>query len=162
MRFKHYLYAVAILATLGMSTTACDDDDNNDITAVPGDDNNGGNGDSTEGANFTVSGDVYGTWEAGSVVGVTGHITVPEGQSLTIEEGVTVVFPTEGVGTNHVPVEFIVKGNLYCKGTADAPVLMTIPEAERTTANIHNADHEWGGIVAYESCEEMLIDHTII
>ena len=26
MNFKHYLYAVAMLATLGMSTTACDDD----------------------------------------------------------------------------------------------------------------------------------------
>lgn len=162
MRFKHYLYAVAMLATLGVSTTSCDDDDEDEIAVVPDGGDDDANGDSTEGANFTVSGDVSGVWEAGSVVGVTGHITVPEGQSLTIEEGVTVVFPTEGVGTNHVPVEFIVKGNLYCKGTADAPVLMTIPEAERTTANIHNADHEWGGIVAYESCEEMLIDHTII
>ena len=146
MNFKHYLYAIAMLATLGMSTTACDDEEEAPVQTPPP----------------ASNGEVSGTWKAGSVINVTDHITVPEGKSLTIEEGVTIVFTTEGVGTNRVPVEFIVKGNLYCKGTAENPILMTIPEEERTTANIHNADHQWGGIVAYESCEEMLIDHTII
>ena len=82
------MYAVAMLATLGVSTTSCDDDDEDEIAVVPDGGDDDANGDSTEGANFTVSGDVSGVWEAGSVVGVTGHITVPEGQSLTIEEGV--------------------------------------------------------------------------
>lgn len=164
MKFKHYLYAVAMMATLGTVATACDDDDDNEKTEIGtgGDEGTGGGDGQGTGADITASGEVSGIWQAGSTVNVTGHITVPEGQSLTIEEGVTVVFTTEGVGTNHVPVEFIVRGNLYCKGTAERPVLMTIPEDERTTANIHNADHEWGGIVAYESCEEMLIDHTVI
>ena len=146
MKFKHYLYAVAMLATLGMSTTACDDDEE-----VP-----------VQEEETTNPGEVFGTWEAGRVITVTDHITVPEGKSLTIEEGVTVVFTTEGVSTNRVPVEFIVKGNLYCKGTAEKPIVMTIPEDKRKTENIHNADCQWGGIVAYESCEEMLIDHVII
>ncbi len=160
MRLKHYLYAVALTATLGVSATACDDE-NNDITEQTGVGTEGGTSSVVE-ADTVVSGDVSGTWAAHTVVAVNGHITVPEGSSLTIEEGVEVVFTTEGVGTNHVPVEFIVRGNLYCRGTAENPVLLTIPEDERTTANIHNADYEWGGIVAYESCEEMLIDHTII
>ena len=159
MNFKHYLYAVAMLATLGMSTTACDDDEE---TAPIENEDDETKGDATEGATFTVSGNVSGTWAAGSVVGVTGHIIVPEDSSLTIEEGVTIIFTTDGVGTNRVPVEFEVKGNLYCQGTAEKPILMTIPEEERTTANIHNAEHQWGGIVAYESCEEMLIDHVVI
>ena len=59
-----------------------------------------------------VSGDVSGVWEAGSTVNVTGHITVPEGESLTIEEGVTVIFSDAGVGVNHVAIEFTVDGNL--------------------------------------------------
>lgn len=147
MRLKHYLYAVAMMATLGVTTTACDDD--NESTPVPPPTNDG---------TMTASG----VWPADTVVYVDRHLVVPEGSSLTIEEGVTIIFTTGGTGTNHVPVEFIVRGNLYCKGTAEKPILMTIPEDERTTANIHNADHEWGGIVAYASCEEMLIDHTVI
>ena len=147
MRLKHYLYAVAMMATLGVTTTACDDD--NESTPVPP---------PTDDGTMTASG----VWPADTVVYVDRHLVVPEGSSLTIEEGATIIFTTEGTGTNHVPVEFIVRGNLYCKGTAEKPILMTIPEDERTTANIHNADHEWGGIVAYASCEEMLIDHTVI
>ncbi len=147
MRLKHYLYAVAMMATLGVTTTACDDD--NESTPVPPPTNDG---------TMTASG----VWPADTVVYVDRHLVVPEGSSLTIEEGATIIFTTGGTGTNHVPVEFIVRGNLYCKGTAEKPILMTIPEDERTTANIHNADHEWGGIVAYASCEEMLIDHTVI
>ena len=58
MRFKHYLYAVAMLATLGVSTTSCDDDDEDEIAVVPDGGDDDANGDSTEGANFTVSGDV--------------------------------------------------------------------------------------------------------
>lgn len=147
MRLKHYLYAVAMMATLGVTTTACDDD--NESTPVPP---------PTDDGTMTASG----VWPADTVVYVDRHLVVPEGSSLTIEEGATIIFTTGGTGTNHVPVEFIVRGNLYCKGTAEKPILMTIPEDERTTANIHNADHEWGGIVAYASCEEMLIDHTVI
>ena len=147
MRLKHYLYAVAMMATLGVTTTACDDD--NESTPVPP---------PTDDGTITASG----VWPADTVVYVDRHLVVPEGSSLTIEEGATIIFTTGGTGTNHVPVEFIVRGNLYCKGTAEKPILMTIPEDERTTANIHNADHEWGGIVAYASCEEMLIDHTVI
>ena len=162
MKFKYLFYAVAMMATMGLATTSCSDDDENGIVPPTQTDDDDDKGDPTDGADMVVSGDVSGTWTAGTTVAVTDHITVPEGQSLTIEEGVTVVFTTDGVGSNHVPVEFIVRGNLYCKGSEERPILMTIPEAERTTANIHKVEHEWGGIVAYESCDEMLIDHTII
>lgn len=158
MNFKHYLYGAAMLATLGTVATACDDEEA--INPNPGEETI--HADPEAEADTLVSGNVSGVWAAGTVVAVKNHITVPEGQSLTIEEGVRVVFTTEGVGENHVPVEFIVKGNLYSKGTASNPVVMTIPENERSTANIHNTEHQWGGIVAYESCPEMLIDHTVI
>ena len=158
MNFKHYLYGAAMLATLGTVATACDDEEA--INPNPSEETI--HADPEAEADTLVSGNVSGVWAAGTVVAVKNHITVPEGQSLTIEEGVRVVFTTEGVGENHVPVEFIVKGNLYSKGTASNPVVMTIPEDERSTANIHNTEHQWGGIVAYESCPEMLIDHTVI
>ena len=119
-----------------------------------------GTGDTTDVVTEGISGEVSGVWEAGSVINVTGHITVPEGQSLTIEEGVTVIFSDAGVGVNHTAIEFSVDGNLYCLGTEDAPVLLTVAEELRTPANTFEG--LWGGIVAGATCGEMLIDHTII
>ena len=101
-----------------------------------------------------------GVWEAGSTIQVTSHILVPEDKSLTIEPGVTVVISASGVGVNHVPVEFTVDGNLYCLGTAEQPVRLTVDESLRTEANTFAG--LWGGIVAGATCSEMVIDHTII
>ena len=108
----------------------------------------------------TVSGNVSGIWEAGKTINVNGHITVPAGESLTIEEGVTVIFSDAGVGVNHAAIEFSVDGNLYCLGTEEAPVRLTVAENLRTSANTFAG--LWGGIVAGADCEEMIIDHTII
>lgn len=107
-----------------------------------------------------VEGDVAGIWETGDTVYVDGHIVVPEGDTLIIEPGVHVIFSTEGVGVNHTAIEFSVNGNLYSQGTAENPVLMTVEPNSRTAANTFAG--LWGGIVAGATCEEMLIDHTII
>lgn len=107
-----------------------------------------------------AAGEVSGVWEAGSTVYVDGHIVVPEGESLTIEEGVTVIFSDAGVGVNHTAIEFSVDGNLYCLGTEENPVRLTVAEDLRTADNTFAG--LWGGIVAGATCEEMLIDHTII
>ena len=97
----------------------------------------------------------------GRSAGKEGRITVPEGKSLTIEEGVTVIFNKAGVGVNHVAIEFSVDGSLYCLGSESAPVTLTVDGAESIEED-KKMDGYWGGIVAGESCEEMLIDHTII
>lgn len=143
----------ASAALMSMAFAACNDDD----PAFGGGTGNGNNGQETEEA---VSGEVSGVWEANSIVKVSGHIVVPEGERLVIEEGVRVIFDDRGVGVNHVPIEFTVNGNLYCKGTAENPVLLTVAEEDRTEENIFAG--LWGGIVASESCQEMLIDHTVI
>ena len=80
---------------------------------------------------------------------------------LTIEEGVTVIFNKAGVGVNHVAIEFSVDGNLYCLGSESAPVTMTVNGTD-AIAEEDKMDGYWGGIVAGETCEEMVIDHTII
>ena len=147
MKFNALLVSAAMMV---MTLAACGDND-----PVNPDNNQGGNED-TE----TVEGDVEGTWKANSIILVSGHITVPAGKSLTIEEGVQVIFDDKGVGANHVPVEFTVDGNLYCKGTAENPVLFSVAEENRTKENTFAG--LWGGIVASNSCEEMLIDHTVI
>ena len=73
MKFNALLVSAAMMV---MTLAACGDDD-----PVNPDNNQGGNED-TE----TVEGDVEGTWKANSIILVSGHITVPAGKFLTIEE----------------------------------------------------------------------------
>lgn len=118
-----------------------------------------GNGGPSDGQTQDVT-EAEGVWETGSTIEVASHILVPEGKSLIIEPGVTVVISSSGVGVNHVPVEFTVDGNLYCLGTAEKPVRFTVDESLRTEENTFAG--LWGGIVAGAACSEMVIDHTII
>ncbi|WP_251968522.1 hypothetical protein NEE14_004255 [Parabacteroides sp. AD58] len=154
MKWNAYLISAAIAS---MTLAACSEDDpvnpdnNKPDTETP---------DTETPTEETVEGDVSGVWEANSVIKVSGHIVVPEGESLTIQEGVQVIFDDAGVGANHAPIEFTVDGNLYCEGTAENPIRLTVAEEDRTEANTFAG--LWGGIVASNTCAEMLIDHTII
>ncbi len=92
-----------------------------------------------------VSGQVEGTWEAYTTVTVKGQLEVAEGKSLTIEEGVEVLFNSadaEGTG-----IEFTINGNIYCKGTAEAPIVFSVPTAERKFDNVLNKRNLWGGFM---------------
>lgn len=108
----------------------------------------------------TVSGNAEGVWPKYSTVNVTGHITIPAGKTLTIEEGVEVVISTGGQDANQTKIEWIVDGNLYIQGTPTAPVLISVPSAERTTGNTFK--RLWGGIIGSATCAEMLLDNAII
>ncbi|MCE1198159.1 MAG: Ig-like domain-containing protein [Marinilabiliales bacterium] len=107
-----------------------------------------------------ISGNVSGTWEKNSTINVSGHITVPAGQTLTIEEGVQVIFDDNGVGASHTKIECIVAGKLYCKGTATNPILFSVGSGKRTAANTFGG--LWGGIVGTRECSEMLFSNVIM
>lgn len=102
----------------------------------------------------TVLGEVSGTWAKGSTQLIKGDIIIPEGKSLVIEEGVTVIMDTVA------KPEIIVKGNLYSQGTKEFPVRFTVDPSARTEAK--QFGKLWGGILAAPSCKELLLDHTII
>lgn len=104
--------------------------------------------------NGTVTGEVSGVWKKGSIQLIKGDIIIPEGQTLTIEEGVTVIMDTLA------KPEIIVKGNLYSQGTDAFPVKFTVAENARIPAK--KFGRLWGGILAAPSCAELLLDHTII
>lgn len=104
--------------------------------------------------NGSAIGEVSGTWKRGSIQHITGDIIIPEGQSLTIEEGVTVIMDAVA------KPEIIVKGNLYAEGTQAFPIKFTVEEAFRTQEN--EFGRLWGGILAAPSCTELLLNYTII
>lgn len=154
MNTKHFVLAALCLAA--GTFTACSDDDEPAGNPNPQPQPN------QPSPEVVLQGDtVSGVWTKNSVIKVKGHhLTVPEGKSLTIEPGVTVEFDIDGVGTSHTPIEMIVDGSLYSKGSAEAPIRFTVAEASRTEANAFAG--LWGGIIATEKCPEMLFDHTII
>ncbi len=114
-----------------------------------------------------VSGDVSGTWTTSFVYYVMGDITVPGGDSLTINPGVRVKF-SEGTGLTCY-------GKLKALGTADEHVLFTSREPTPlpgdwsyiTLGTSYNTltyvDYEWatGGINAF-GASGTLIDHLTI
>lgn len=100
-------------------------------------------------------GDVSGVWTKGGTYTIQGHLIIPKGESLTIEEGVTVIMADTSLAT-----EIIVNGNLYCKGTENNPVTFTVSENLRTTDNAMKG--LWGGFLADTSASEILFKHTVI
>jgi len=108
----------------------------------------------TSPGNGTAMGEVSGVWQRGSTQVIKGDVVVPAGKSLIIEEGVTILMDTLA------KPEFIVKGNLYSLGTEQNPVRFTVNELYKTDAK--KFGKLWGGILAAQSCAEMVLDHTII
>lgn len=114
----------------------------------------------TAGDPVTVKGAVEGVWKKYSVINVDGHINVPKGKSLTIEEGVEINISDADQDKNATKIEFIVDGNLYVKGTEEAPVLFSVAPTKRTKDNAFN--RLWGGIIGSQTCGEILLDNAIV
>ena len=102
-----------------------------------------------------ISGQVSGIWTKGKTYIVTGHLEIPEGKSLTIQEGVKVV-----MSDSVIAPEIIIKGNLYCMGTQANPVIFTVPDAWKNEAHLFG--NLWGGMVSAPSSQEVVLQHTIL
>lgn len=111
---------------------------------------------------ISVSGEVSGTWDAYTTVTVTGQLKVPAGKSLTIKEGVEVIFNSSDA--SGAGIEFTVDGNIYCQGTPDEPILFSIPANERQFSNVTDCKNLWGGFMLNNSSAdaEALFEHCII
>ncbi|EHQ25046.1 hypothetical protein Mucpa_0865 [Mucilaginibacter paludis DSM 18603] len=108
----------------------------------------------TTSANGSATGEISGVWAKGSVHEIKGDVIIPEGKTLTIEEGVTVLMDTTA------KPEVIVKGNLYSLGTATNPVKFTVNDQYKTDAK--KFGKMWGGILAATTCAELVLDYTIL
>jgi len=96
-----------------------------------------------------------GVWKKGATYTVNGSITIPKDSSLTIEEGVTVLFADTSKRS-----EIIVDGNLYVMGTAANQVKFTVPDKYKTAGNAMQG--LWGGIIGSPSNTEILILNAVI
>jgi len=103
-----------------------------------------------------LSGEVSGVWEANGTYTITGNVIIPEGESLTIEEGATIIVAGDGLqGTSP---EISLQGSLYCYGTEENRILFTVPEGLRTDANCYTG--LWGGILATSTVQDLVLEYT--
>jgi hypothetical protein len=136
MKFKQIIAAIALTAVVFSGCQKA----NIDVDTTP--------------TNGSAIGEVSGVWAKGSVHEIKGDIIIPEGKTLTIEEGVTVLMDVTA------KPEIVVKGNLYALGTLENPVKFTVSDAYRTAEN--KFGKLWGGILAGPTCAELVLDHTIL
>lgn len=94
MKLKNYLLACTALVAVPFMTACSEEEGLTNNPQTPG------SGDGETGNTIV--------WPADTIVALNNHYTVPEGKSLIIKEGVQIIVNTEGVGANHVPVEFTV------------------------------------------------------
>ncbi|RFS20750.1 right-handed parallel beta-helix repeat-containing protein [Chitinophaga silvatica] len=139
MKTKYLYLVIALVATVTFGCKKA----NIDVDTTPDPTNTG-----------SLHGEVSGIWPKGSVQRVSGDIIVPEGKTLVIEEGVLVIMDTTA------KPEVIVKGDLYSMGTAENPVRFTIEENYRNESK--KFGKQWGGILAAPTCNELLLDNTIV
>ncbi len=103
------------------------------------------------------AGSISGTLVRNTTYIAQGSINVPAGQSLTIPDGVTIIF--DGDGSQGAP-EFSVSGNLYVLGTKSKPVFFTVPVAKQIASNIYSG--LWGGVQAISSAAEVVLQYANI
>ncbi|TVQ51240.1 MAG: hypothetical protein EA362_00650 [Saprospirales bacterium] len=105
-----------------------------------------------------VSGEVSGIWGPNATYTIKGDVVIPEGESLEIREGVTII--VDGDGGQGTSPEINVRGSLYCYGTEDARIIFTVPEERRTVDNIFAG--LWGGIIGTRTTQDMVFEYTDI
>lgn len=112
-----------------------------------------------------LSGTVKGTMLAGKTYNVCGDIFVNTGDTLVIQEGVTVNFTGSSPS---VPVGLGVKGTLLCLGSKEKPILITYPGVTKTDQLGANPDTDpalkgkWTGIIGATTCPLIVIKWTKI
>ena len=111
-----------------------------------------------------LSGSIKGTMLAGKTYTVCGDIFINDGDTLIIQEGVTLNFGLNTTG--NAPTGLGVKGTLLCLGTKEKPVLITYPGVTKTDQL--GADPttdpalkgKWTGIIGAPACKLMIIKWT--
>lgn len=144
--WKNCSLLLAGLFTIATLFAACSSDD---------DDNNGGNNGDDDGDNTEEPTDKYPSgaivWSEDTTVILTGHYIVPEGKSLYIEPGATII-----ADNTDLKPEIVVLGNLYSMGTAEKPVVFTVENSSKSDRFSRN----WGGIICGMKSEEVYLSYT--
>ena len=141
-----------IFIAASMAMTSCKKDKK---TETPAEEPVIVNANEISGEKTIEGGEVQGVWKSGAKITVKGSLVIPAGKSLTIEEGVSVMFANAAVKQ-----EVLVYGNLYCKGTAQNQIKFTVTDDIKPSGK--SFPRLWGGILFNKSAQELLLLYTRI
>lgn len=148
MNMKFNVFTATALA-VAMAFTACKKDD--------GPANTGGNNNNDVQG---ISGDMTKiNWQANTLYKVTGDLVVPENQSVTIPEGITLEFQEGNLGEAWF-VE--VYGSLYVLGKENARVKFTASDKLIFSAKNQGIGQLWGGIIGTITTGDLVIEYADI
>jgi hypothetical protein len=99
-----------------------------------------------------LMGKMKGTLREGKTYTLKGDLIIPENEEIIIQPGVTLISPKDQSGIGY---EITVEGSLIAQGTSAAPILMTVPQADRKPENVFAG--LWGGIQCSESAKLVVL-----
>lgn len=148
---------IILLVTSFSLMMACSDD--NPTGSGNGNGNGNGNGEPEPGIEG-ISGDMTDiSFNEGETYDVTGDLHVPEGETVTIPEGVTLVFHEGSAGE----AWFIeVYGSLYILGEEGARVTLTASDDLINSSKNNGIGQLWGGVIGTIDAGDLVIQHTDI
>lgn len=103
-------------------------------------------------ATTELKGQMKGTLLEGKTYFLKGDLIIPKDEEVIIQPGVTLIAEKDAGGIGY---EITVHGTLVAQGTQAKPILMSIPQADRTEANIFTG--MWGGIQCSEDAKLVLL-----
>jgi hypothetical protein len=113
-----------------------------------------------------LKGSIKGTMLSGKTYTVCGDIFVNTGDTLIIQEGVTLNFGLDA--TTNLPCGLGVKGTFLSLGTKEKPIMITYPGITKTdelTADPNNdpaLKGKWTGIIGATTCNKIILKWTHI
>lgn len=99
-----------------------------------------------------LTGKMKGTLQQGKTYTLTGDLIIPENEEIIIQPGVTLIAGKDAGGIGY---EITVHGSLIAEGTSAAPILMTVPVADRKPENVFAG--LWGGIQCSETAKLVIL-----
>lgn len=151
MLLKKNLLLATSAAFMLMLATACSNSTSTDLSDGDDDEVTTINASTTE-----LSGPMRGTLLRGKTYQMTGDLIILPEDEIRVEPGVTIIAqrdPQSGIG-----FEITNEGSFIAIGTAAEPILLTVPAADRTEANIFAG--LWGGIQGSETTKAIVLKHV--
>ncbi len=149
---KNLFLTSVVLGAVAMFGYSCTDDE--DITI---DEPTNGGGSVTLITNETVDlmGPMEGTLRANKTYFLKGDLIIPEGKEIVAEAGVTIIAVGDG---GPIGPEITNNGSFVSLGTEQSPNLFTVPQAQRTRANVFAG--LWGGIQCSDKATLVVLKWT--
>jgi hypothetical protein len=147
---KRIKYILSILVITAVAS-ACSSSSGPDLS-------DGGDGDIVTITSSTteLKGAMKGTLLAGRTYQLVGDLIIPEGEEIRVEPGVTIIANRDA--TSGIGFEITNDGSFIAIGTAAQPILLTVPAADRTEANIFAG--LWGGIQGSATTKAIVLKHV--